>query len=194
MRVLIGVDPQPSLIAYHVGIIDENGNLKHMIWDMLFLRKKASFRKPYLWQNYLISVTQKLFKYDIVMATRRKLDFNGHIEFNFAIESQRCRINSIVEQTMLSAAHNASISPLDVITVVTIHPRSWKSKLGIQCQGSNYANKELIKRKYGPILEEYNEITKSGTYDNKALRIHDLLDAYCINLAQVLIFFNSDNK
>jgi hypothetical protein len=161
--IVLGFDPQPGLLAYHVAEYKYNNPLseKTLIWQREILMKKACFDNAQQWQEYIWKICTGLFD-----KIERELSMKS---INLvAIEQQRGRVNSLIEQSLLGCCMIRNLPR------VIFHPATWKNLTGIPSLGSNAENKKYVKQLFEKDLQKFKFTDK---------RTHDLCDAKLISKA-----------
>jgi hypothetical protein len=131
--IIVGLDPQPSLLAWHV-----RQDEKTLSLDLYRFKKKACFKNAQEWQEYIYTQCKYILK------TLHEMYTLNHV----IIEQQRGRVNSNIEMALLAVCIELQISRK------IVHPTYWKKISNIKCQGSNYKNKmESVKALGFPLGE-----------------------------------------
>jgi hypothetical protein len=120
--MIVGIDPQPSLIAWHVR--DEHRTVE---LNSVQLRKKACFKNAQDWQEYIYIECSRLIQH---LSTRYKLGL-------VIIEQQRGRVNSNIEMALLVVCIQRDI-PRKIV-----HPLQWKKAVGLPPEGDHLLNKKI---------------------------------------------------
>jgi hypothetical protein len=166
-KIIVGIDPQPSLLAVHV----REGFRTHQ-WFVINFRKKSSFNPVQKWQEYIatncVDMINKLYK-----------DFNDRKDkILVVIEQQRGRVNALIEHSLLMACMQLNISRL------VVHPNTWKKSVKLNSGPGNKTNKQtsvqLVEKETGKSLGEG--------------RVHDKADAYCISKCGLLLALGISNE
>lgn len=198
---IIGIDPQPKLLAYcliffrqtekdsYHRVGNQLVNFEIVEWNNLYLRKKERFKTAFDWQLYILNECH-------LFSTKLIKKINTHFEgvhywtpadklrgYNvlFAVEQQRGRVNSIIEQSLLAAMsfedHSKSFY-FNNKSLYSLHPTTWKKAVKFQNQGTNKKNKDFSVTEISPCLTEYRSRVNISTKPGE--RIHDLCDAFLI--------------
>ncbi len=164
-KVIVGIDPQPRLLAVHVRVKD--GNLDTFNWFKHYLQKKSRFDNAQAWQEYIYQESYsvlKQVKMDVTAKLKRPMSL-------VVVEQQKGRVNSIVEQSLLVACKVLELPCL------ILHPTTWKKRSNIPCMGDNKKNKLAVEKVVLPYLFRYRNS------EIKEDRDHDLCDAFKISEA-----------
>lgn len=170
--VFVGIDPQQKFISVNVSMAD--GTV--LAWFNHILKRKQSsqFATAQSWQEYIFRECHSLLQTVVYNHIKSP---HYHIS-RVGIEQQKGRVNTIIEQTLLC------VCLILKIPATVLHPVTWKKRTGIQCMGSNQANKKECVEKTRHILVSYfgeAKVVEMETTDDK--RIHDYCDAYRIGEA-----------
>ncbi len=166
-RVIVGIDPQPRLLAVHVRCKDCNGNLDTFDWFKLYLQKKCRFENAQAWQEYIYQESHKMLsevKMNVMAKLKKPLTL-------VVVEQQKGRVNSIVEQSLLVACKVLALPCL------ILHPTTWKKRTNVPCMQDHRKNKLAVEQLVLPTLFEYR---KSNVKED---RDHDLCDAFKLSEA-----------
>lgn len=157
----VGIDPQPFVIAVYA----ENQSQQHLMWVNHYLKKKVTFDNVQGWQEYIIRECNNII-YNL------KEKYPEYI-LDVAVEQQRGRIKSIIEQSLLASCVNMGIK------CTLISPRSWKKIIDFKSEPGNDNNKktafELNKKFIQTYYPQYMKLK----------RVHDLCDARLISKALI---------
>lgn len=162
-KIVMGIDPQPTLIA--VCVLDQYDKIYW--WENIYLLKRNNFSTAQLWQEYIFQSSR-----DIV--EKGKSLYPG---LSVAVEQQRGRIKSIIEQGFLSACMELKI-PRKIL-----HPGTWKKACGFKSAKGNKNNKKLSEILGVKRLKDYNPELLEKNKD----RYHDLTDAYFIAKSYIVL-------
>lgn len=176
---IVGIDPQPTLLAVHV-----RDNFDATIaWFKHYFQKKCRFDNAQKWQEHIYDETSNVLQQKIPLIIKAKfsyLSLQQCVPRYVAVEQQKGRVNSIIEQTVLCLCKHAKIE------VLILHPMTWKKHTNIPKTGNNKKNKEAVEKIVKPKLQEYIQ-TSTDLHDTEQLnivdwdktkeRLHDLCDA-----------------
>lgn len=146
MNYYVGVDPQPSLLAFQ--IITEDNNV--VAWfQVLLARKESSFSTAGDWETYIAS--QCLFSIQTVEDHISKHTGTTKPKIHFVCEQQRGRVKTIPEACLVTAAKNKGWE------VYIPHPATWKKLVNFPKPegGGNKANKDIAMRLKEDKLKEF---------------------------------------
>lgn len=166
-RVIVGIDPQPRLLAVHVRCKDQNGHLNTFDWFKHYLQKKSRFDNAQAWQEYIYQESYKVLN-EVKMNVSAKLK---KVPTLVVVEQQKGRVNSIVEQSLLVACK------VLLLPCLILHPTTWKKRSNVPCMHDHRKNKLAVEELVLPYLFEYR---KSNVKED---RDHDLCDAFKISEA-----------
>lgn len=180
--VFVGIDPQQKFISVNVTL--EDGTILAWFNHVLKRKQSSQFATAQSWQEYIFRECHNLLQ--TVVYNQIKPYQNVTIS-RVGIEQQKGRVNTIIEQTLLC------VCLILKIPATVLHPVTWKKKTGIQCMGSNHANKKECVEKTRHILVGYfgeAKVVEMENTDDK--RIHDYCDAYRIGEAlRINLTYNS---
>lgn len=163
-HLIVGIDPQPTCLGFCVRGLNMKPN-----YNCAYLKKKQSFTKSSLWQEYLYEFCSNFI--DELVETHRR---HGVIT-TVVVEQQRGRVNSLIEATLYALfkikLHGAK--------VLLVHPATWHSKvdLGSKPGGSHYANKKLSVLAFEKALGTIEVTSKPCNL----YRLADMADAYWLS-------------
>lgn len=192
MSIFVGIDPQPDNISFHVWYTKEKPKtiLSHMDlttidWCKVDLKKRTIFPRVIEWQKYIIQqcgdISNRISDLAVGVNIMER-EMNPKIYC--AIEQQRGRVASIIEQSLIHAFKLNRYC----VDVTTFHPVSWKKATGCACMGANKKNKKAALDLITPELLAYC-IKLNVSYPSG--RIHDFCDARIINEANLYRLFGS---
>ncbi len=166
-RVIVGIDPQPRLLAVHVRCKNFNGELNTFDWFKHYLQKKSRFDNAQAWQEYIYHECYTILK-QVKLNVSIKLKSPPTL---VVIEQQKGRVNSIVEQSLL-----VSCKVLDLPCLI-LHPTTWKKRANVPCMHDHKRNKQVVEEMVMPYLYRYRNSNVKEDRD------HDMCDAFKISEA-----------
>jgi hypothetical protein len=172
----VGIDPQPSLIAVYA----ETPNNEVLAWFQLRLQRKDSYKSSEDWGIYIANQCKLILReFRTVIFTHHEANPTGKPPvIVLTVEQQRGRVNSLIEGYLVGVAVDLNMS------LFVPHPNKWKSKVKLECEPGNKANKDAALTRYG---KEYIKYCKLNGR-NPEKRIHDVCDARClVEYGKVLI-------
>lgn len=184
--IFVGIDPQPTLISVNCTTEHANNDKLNpkdytIAWFNHYLKKKSAFSCAQGWQEHVFDESYKLLSGIIKTQCEEKCYPNRYVIKLVAIEQQKGRVNTILEQTLLCVCKQLHLP------VMVLHPLTWKKAVGLETGGGNKKNKDLV------VNMTHNTLTSFfGNYEVKGakLRVHDLCDAYQIRRAGWLLTYS----
>jgi hypothetical protein len=169
-KYFIGIDPQPSNIS--VCVLDEEANV--LKWLAICLFKRTTFLTATDWQKYIIEQCQNIVYEDL------KEYITEATNVSIGVEQQRGRINSIIEQTLLTIF----FEKFKGSTIFSIHPKKWKRIISFNPVGNN-TNRNHKQHSVNMVHTILLNYCKENDIVTPTGRIHDLCDAYLISKALI---------
>ncbi len=120
-KLLVGIDPQTSLIAVQIKDLKLN---KKVNWFQVLLKRKDSFPKAEEWQLYVVDQSIRTVKEIKFQIERYLNDRTATYTVFFAVEQQRGRVKTIPETCLVTAARSQGWR------IRIPHPKTWKKAIG----------------------------------------------------------------
>lgn len=164
---IVGVDPQPSLLAFHICL-----NEKTIQWFQVLLARKDSFQTAGEWEIYIsdqsINSIQQVENY-----IKQNQPPSQPYKVEFFCEQQRGRVKTIPEACLVTAAKAKGWG------VNIPHPATWKKGISFPIKDNTTGNK--ANKLVAVQLKEEELIEWCKNNNTKVPKTtHHLCDAACI--------------